>query len=72
MRKGILPGNTKSLWDAVKIAKDQNVSSIPKSMKLNGANIDYNKLPEKFGDFFTEKVRDIIASSTIDDTIYNL
>jgi hypothetical protein len=29
----IKPGNQKSLWDAVKIARDENTSSIPKKMK---------------------------------------
>ena len=26
VRRGIIPGNTKTLWDAVKIAKDTNIN----------------------------------------------
>ena len=29
IRNGILPGNSKSLWNAVKVAKDINVNSLP-------------------------------------------
>ena len=32
VRKGVLPGNSKSLWDAVKIAKDLKVETIPKTI----------------------------------------
>ena len=36
IRRKIIPGNSKSLWDAVKIAKDTNNPKIPDSMSFNG------------------------------------
>ena len=35
VRKGILPGNSKSLWQAVKIAKNVGETTIPDNMSLN-------------------------------------
>ena len=32
VRKGIIPGNSKSLWKAVNIAKDVNSNEIPTKM----------------------------------------
>ena len=34
VRKGILPGNSRSLWSAVKIAKDTGTNEIPLNIKL--------------------------------------
>ena len=39
VRRNIVPGNTASLWRAVKIAKDINVTSIPNIIKENGIHI---------------------------------
>ena len=39
VRRGILPGNSKSLWTAVRIAKDQNIESLPKTLYSNGIEI---------------------------------
>ena len=36
----MVPGNNKSLWDAVKIAKDKNIEKMPKQMFSNGQPID--------------------------------
>jgi hypothetical protein len=36
VRKSIIPGNSKSLWTAVHIAKGQNIPSFPKIMFKNG------------------------------------
>ena len=38
VRKGILPGNSKSLWKAVKIAKNVSPASIPINMKINNTD----------------------------------
>ena len=32
VRRSIFPGNTASLWTAVKIAKDVNLSTLPKTL----------------------------------------
>ena len=36
VRQGMKPGNNKTLWDAVKIAKDLNIEELPDQMHLNG------------------------------------
>ena len=46
VRKNIVPGNSKSLWNAVKIAKDINVSPIPQFK--DGQKIDTDELPDAF------------------------
>ena len=42
VRKGIVPGNSKSLWSAVKIYKDTGTNEIPSNMYLND-----KKIPKK-------------------------
>ena len=42
IRRKIIPGNTKSLWDAVKIAKDSNKPKLPVSMSYNNQNVNRN------------------------------
>ena len=42
VRRKIIPGNSKSLWDAVKLAKDVNNPKIPNHMLSNNIEI-----PEK-------------------------
>ena len=48
VRQGIKPGNSKSLWEAVKIAKDQNIEELPDQMKFNGNTIPNENLAEEF------------------------
>ena len=45
VNSGILPGNSKSLWDAVKIAKDQNNPSLPENMTLNNIKNPNTNVP---------------------------
>ena len=54
VRQGIKPGNNKTLWEAVKIAKDQNSDDLPDQMNLNGipiANCRINAPGEQVGVF---------------------
>ena len=39
VRRGILAGNSKTLWDAVKIANDKNVSRLPDKLFLSGVEV---------------------------------
>jgi hypothetical protein len=55
VRKKIIPGNTKTLWDAVKIAKNINIPTIPNNMTLNNNPIQFADLPDVFADFFMKK-----------------
>ena len=52
------PGNNKALWDAVKIAKDQNIEDIPDQMHLNGIPIPNEDLAEAFVNMFENKLKE--------------
>ena len=72
VRRGIIPGNTKSLWSAVKLAKDVNCSTLPPKMyHNNNQEIPSQELPDMFALHFKEKVDIIIRESTIDHDVYN-
>ena len=71
IQRSIIPGNSKSLWNAVKIAKNTNVSSIPISMYLNGQLISEQEIPDAFASFFYEKIKNIVTLTEIDQTVYN-
>ena len=71
IRRKILPGNSKSLWDAVKIAKDINITSLPNEMFYSDIKIDQNLLPDTFADCFESKVRKIVNEQTISASVYN-
>ena len=71
IQRSIIPGNSKSLWHAVKIAKNTNVSSIPISVYLNGQLISEQEIPDAFALFFYEKIKNIVTLTEIDQTVYN-
>ena len=71
VRQGIKPGNSKTLWEAVKIANDQNIEYIPDQMKQNGSIIPNENLAEEFACMFEKKIKDIVSTTTIDDAVYN-
>ena len=71
VRRGITPGNTLSLWSAVKIAKDINVTGLPGVMYLNNIKIPNIILAQKFADFFENKVKTIISEVEISNDVYN-
>ena len=71
VRRGITPGNTLSLWSAVKIAKDINVAGLPGVMYLNNIKIPNTILAQKFADFFENKVKTIIWEVEISEDVYN-
>ena len=48
VRRDITPGSTLSLWSAVKIARDVNVSGLPGLMYLNNQKIDNSHLFYKY------------------------
>ena len=56
VRRGLVPSNSKTLWDAVRIAKDLNIETIPKTMLRDNVEIQSKKLPDSFAGFFNNKV----------------
>ena len=71
VQRSILPGNTKSLWNAVKVSKNTNISSLPPIMYLNEVEIATNDLPDAFAHFFDEKIKKIVNETLIDPDVYN-
>ena len=71
VKRTIIPGNSSSLWKAVKIAKDLNVESLPKTLFEEGAEIQTDQVAERFANFFDTKIKNIINSTGVDDEVYN-
>ena len=71
VRKGILPGNSKSLWHAVKLAKNQGPELIPPNMKYHGIEVTSDDIAEVFAGFFDKKVVGIVESTSVDPGVYN-
>lgn len=69
VRRGIIPGNSKSLWTAVNIAKDINTHSIPSNMTLAGSEIQTKDQPEAFANFFLNKI--LSNNIVVEDSVYN-
>ena len=67
MRKGILPGNSKSLWHAVNIAKNNTLNVIPDEMLCTYVV----NISESFAEFFNKKVNDIASQTLINPSVYN-
>ena len=48
LRKGIVPGNSSSLWKAVNLAKDLGMGGIPEQMHLGGVLVRDGLVPDVF------------------------
>ena len=71
IRRGIIPGNSKSLCNAVKKSKDINHNNLPDTMKLNEQKINERDLPDVFAEFFSNKVKTIVNNCAVWDSVYN-
>jgi hypothetical protein len=71
VRKKIIPGNNKSLWDAVKIAKDIEPTPIPTTVTKEGLNCSGKDVPAAFADFFKSKVANLEENLTTHNDVYN-
>ena len=71
VRRNLIPGNTKSLWDAVKIASDINVSGLPDTLYENGIELPKDSVASAFGDMFTKKVKLLVESTAIHPQVHN-
>ena len=71
VRCGILPGNSKSLWDAVRIANDKNVTGLPETLYFEGVELQNNNKPTAFGDLFFNKVKNITEQTLTNPNVYN-
>jgi hypothetical protein len=71
VRRGIVPGNSKTLWNAVKKAKNINITQLPDKLTLNSIEIPDNNQAETFAEFFSKKVKNIVNECKIDASVYN-
>ena len=71
IRKGIIPGNSKSLWNAVNKAKDINMSSLPETLFENKVKLDPANHATAFANFFSNKVNTIVNQTHVDPGVYN-
>ena len=71
VRRGIKPGNSKTLWDAVNLAKNCNIETIPESLTLNNIKLNPKDRAQAFANYFKEKVQTIVDSSKISSNVYN-
>ena len=71
VRNGILPGNSKSLWTAVKLAKDIGAEQIPTKMNLKGIPVEGSGISDCFATCFDEKIKNTVEKVEIDNEVYN-
>ena len=70
VRKGILPGDCKSLWYAVKLAKNQGPNIIPSNILLKGIDVTGDEVSESFAGFFDKKVVGIVDSTSVNPGVH--
>ena len=61
-----MPGNSKSLWHTVKLAKNQGPELIPPNMNYHGIQVTSDDVAEVFSGFFDKKVVGIVESTRVD------
>ena len=71
VRKGIVPGNSRSLWKAVSIAKDINSNEIPKEMFIEGNRVCVDEVAESFATHFEDKISRLTSEIRIDQNVFN-
>ena len=71
VRNGILPGNSKTLWRAVNIAKDINPPKLHSEFIINNLPIPRNNAPDAFADFFSNKVITLTNEAKVNENVYN-
>ena len=71
VRKNLIPGNSKSLWNAVNTAKDIGTLTLPCLMTLGIVKIKEHERSDYFASFFEDKVKTITNQVNIDKNVYN-
>ena len=71
IRKIIKPGNSKSLWSAVKCAKDLNHGSLPTTMLEGGEEILEENLSDRFACYFDKKIKNVVSQIELDENVFN-
>jgi hypothetical protein len=71
VRKKVIPGNTNSLWKAVRTAMDINVSSLPKTLYENEQKIPNEGLPDRFAKYFDLKIKNTFEELAKNEEVFN-
>ena len=71
IRRKIIPGNNKSLWDAVKIAKDIEPTPLPKTLLENGKLFNRLEAPSAFATYFKSKIEKLEEHLVLDPGVWN-
>ena len=71
IKRSVIPGNCKSLWNAVNAAKDIGKSSLPSCMKFKRKIVGKLERAECFAEFFSKKVEEIVTNINVDQGVYN-
>ena len=67
----IYPGNTSSLWKAVKKANDVNTNNLPQMMYENKFPLVNSDLPDKIAQFLNNKISRLTEEINISEEEYN-
>ena len=62
MRDAIVPGNSRSLWKAVKVAKDVNHNQLPKTLLANHVKINEGNTADVFASNFDKKKLQMLSA----------
>jgi len=71
VRKKIIPGNNKSLWDAVRIAKDIEPTPLPTTVTKEGISYSGRDVPSAFSSYFKSKIENLEESLSTFRGVYN-
>jgi hypothetical protein len=72
VRKIIVPGNSQSLWKAVRTAKDVNLSSLPTHIFEANVEIKIENLVDCFANHFDSKIKNLLEELNVDPNVYNV
>ena len=71
VRRNIYPGNSASLWNAVKKSRDVNPDDLPNTLYVNNEKINAWELPDKIANYFNTKIGSLSSQQLIDMDVYN-
>ena len=71
VRRNLRPGDSKSLWNAVNVAKDIGTNALPQSMTFENCSILCLSRSDYFADFFLKKVESITSDVKADPLVFN-
>ncbi len=71
VRRKIIPGNNKSLWDVVKIVRDIEPTPLPTMLTRDGKSYDGMAAPTAFSEYLKTKISVLEESAMIDEEMWN-